>query len=172
MVSKRDAHFRIELDELAEPRREPVHADARRGGDAQIAVRPLAAVGELGARRLELHEHVVRGAEQQIALLGQDQAARMAVKQRDRELLLERAHLARHRRLRQPELFAGMGETSRLGGGVKDLELIPVHDRSSGRGGENHSAAMRGSASPCAARNFSASSAAMQPSPAAVTACR
>jgi hypothetical protein len=32
---------------------------------------------------------------------------------------------------------------------------------------EPHSAAMRGSASPCAARNLSASSAAMQPRPAA-----
>ena len=35
-----------------------------------------------------------------------------------------------------------------------------------------YSAATRGSASPCAARNFSASSAAMQPWPAAVTAWR
>src|SRR6185312_15873534 len=113
-------------------RRQPVHADARRGGHAQIAVRPLAAVGELGARRLELHEHVVRGAEQKIALLGQNQAARVAVKQRHGELLLERAHLPRHRRLRQPELFAGMGETSRLGGGVKDFQLIPIHIALSG----------------------------------------
>ena len=60
---------------------------------------------------------------------------------------------------------------------VKDLELVPIHQvvlSACPRRGrvENHSAAMRGSASPCAARNFSASSAAMQPSPAAVTACR
>src|SRR6476646_4440896 len=53
----------------------------------------------------------------------------MAMEQRNRQFLLERAHLSRHRRLRQPKLFAGMGETSRLSGGVKDLELIPVHDR-------------------------------------------
>ena len=117
----------IEIDELAEPRREPMHADARRRRHAQIAVRPLAAVGELGARGFELHEHVVRGAIEQFALLGQDQAAGVAMKQRDRQLLLERAHLARHRRLRQPELLAGMGEAAGLGGGVKNFQLVPIH---------------------------------------------
>ena len=90
-------------------------------------LRPLAAVGQLGARRLELHEHVVRGAVEQFALLGEDQPARVAVKQRDAELLLERAHLPRHRRLRQPELLAGMGEAAGLGGGVEHLQLVPVH---------------------------------------------
>ena len=126
----------------------------------------------------ELHEHVVGGAKQQVALLGQDQPARMAVKQRHRELLLERADLARHRRLREPELLAGVGEAAGFGGGVKDFELVPVH------GGWSALAPrapgmwsiipprMRGSASPWAARYFSASSAAMQPRPAAVTAWR
>jgi hypothetical protein len=80
---QRDAHFRIEVDELAEPRGEPVHADARRRGNAQIAVRPLAAVGQFGTRCFQLHEHVVRGTKQQLALFGEDQSARMAVKQRD-----------------------------------------------------------------------------------------
>ena len=93
----------------------------------QLAVRLLAAVGQLGARRFELHEHFVRGAIEQLALLGQDQPARVAVEQRRRQLLLERAHLARHRRLRQPELLARMGEAAGLGGGVKDLQLVPVH---------------------------------------------
>ena len=40
------------------------------------------------------HEHVMRGAEQQVALLGEDQAAGMAVEQRNRELLLQRRDLA------------------------------------------------------------------------------
>ena len=124
---QRDADVGIEVDELAEPRRQPVHADAGRGGHLELAVRPLARVGQLGARRLELHEHFMRGAVQQLALLGEDQAARMAVEQRDAELLLERRHLPRHRRLRQPELLAGMREASRLGGGVEDLQLVPVH---------------------------------------------
>ena len=75
----------IEVEEFAEPRREPVHADARRGRDLEVAVRPLAAVGQLGARRLELHEHFMRGAVKQLALLGEDQPARMAVEQRHRQ---------------------------------------------------------------------------------------
>ena len=124
---QRDVDVGIEIDEFAEPRRQPVDADARRRGHAQIAVRPLAAVGQFGARRFELHEHVVRGAIQQLALLGQDQAAGVAMKQRDRQLLFERADLARDRRLRQPELLAGMREAARLGGGVKYLQLVPVH---------------------------------------------
>ena len=64
-------------------------------GDLEVAARPLAAVGELGARRLQLHEHVMRGAEQQVALFGEDQAAGMAMEQRHRELLLQRADLPR-----------------------------------------------------------------------------
>src|SRR5262249_9073052 len=97
------------------------------------------------------------------------------------------------------ELLTRMGEASRLGGGVEDLELVPVHlccpagsfppppgrvfllcpkgpdeersglDRPS-RVGPPYSAAARRSA--LAARNRSASSAAMQPRPAAVTAWR
>ena len=69
----------------------------------------------------------MRGAVEQLALLGEDQAARVAMKQRTPKLLLERAHLAGHRRLRQAELLAGMGEAAGLGGGVKDLQLVPVH---------------------------------------------
>ena len=80
-----DVDVGIQLQELAEPRRQPVHADAGRGRHFQLAVRPLAAVGELGARRLELHEHFMRGAVEQFALLGEDQAARVAMKQRDRQ---------------------------------------------------------------------------------------
>jgi hypothetical protein len=51
----------------------------------------------------------------------------MAMEQRRAQLLFERAHLARHRRLRQPELLARMGEAAGLGGGVKHFQLVPVH---------------------------------------------
>jgi len=46
-------------------------------------------VGELGARRLELHENFVRGAVKQLALLGEDKAARVAMEQRDAQLGFE-----------------------------------------------------------------------------------
>ena len=129
MVRQGDANFRIKLDEFAEPRREPVHADAGRGRDPQIAVRRSRLSVSL-ARAASSFTNTSARTEQQIALLGEDQAAGMAVKQRHREFLLERAHLPRHRRLREPELLAGMGEAAGLGGGVKDFKLVPVHHRS------------------------------------------
>src|SRR5262249_26103121 len=122
----------------------------------------------------------VGGAIEQLALLGQNQTAGVTVKQRDRQLLFECADLARHRRLRQSKLLAGMREAAGFGRGVKYFELVPIHlhlscltarpDR--GTHSAASSAGIRGSASPCAARNRSASRAAMQPRPAAVTACR
>ena len=81
---ERDVDLGIEVEEFAEPRREPMHADARRGRHLQFAVRPLAAVGEFGARRLQLHEYFVRRAIEQFPLFGEDQPTRMAVKERDR----------------------------------------------------------------------------------------
>ena len=165
---QRDVDVRIEIEEFAEPRRQPMHADAGRGRHLEFAVRPLAAVGELGARRLQLHEHFMRRAVEHVALFGEDQAAGVAVKQRDRQLGFQRRNLARDRRLRQPEPLAGMGEGAGLGRGVKHFQLVPVH-RGVGPA-MIYSAAARWCS--CAARNFSASSAAMQPWPAAVTAWR
>src|SRR5262249_56078505 len=129
-----------------------------------LPVGPLAAVGQLGARRFELHEHVVGGVMEELTLLGQNEPARMTVKQRHAELLFERRHLPRHRRLRQAELLAGMREAAGLGGGVENLELVPVHGPLRTRQGL-HSAAMARSASPCTPRKRSASNAPMQPYP-------
>src|SRR5262249_40051971 len=116
-------------------------------------------------------EHVARGVMEELTLLGQNEPARVAVEQRHAELLFERGHLPRHRRLRQAELLAGMGEAAGLGGGVANPEVVPVHWHLRTRR-RLHSAARAGSASPCKARKRSASSAAMQPWPAAVTAWR
>ena len=107
---QRDVNVGIKVEEFAEPRGEPMHADAGRGGDLQFAVRPFAAVGELGARGLQLHEHFVRRAVKQFALFGEDQPARVAVEQRDRQFAFERGNLAGDRRLRQAEPLAGMRE--------------------------------------------------------------
>jgi hypothetical protein len=104
-----------------------VRAEPDRGGDLEVAVRALSAVGQLGARRFQLHEDFMRGAIKQFALLGEDQPARMAMEQRDVERLFERGDLPRHRRLRQAELVAGMREAAGLGRGMEDLELVPIH---------------------------------------------
>src|SRR5262249_57807624 len=96
------------------------------GGVFGVAVGPLAAVGGLGARGFELHEHVVGGAVQQFALFGENESARMAMEQRNAEFLFERGNLPRHRRLRQPELLATMREAAGLGGGVDNLRRVPL----------------------------------------------
>ena len=76
---ERDVDLGIEVGELAQPRSEPMHTKADCGLHLQLAMRLLATVGELGARRLQLHEHFMRGAVKQFALFGEDQAARMAM---------------------------------------------------------------------------------------------
>ena len=106
----------------------------------------------------------MRRAEQHLALFGEDQAARMTMEQRDIEFLLERADLPAHRRLRQPEFMSGMGEAAGIRHGVKYPELVPVHECTC------YSAAWRRLWLAWSQR--SASSAAMQPNPAAVTAWR
>src|SRR5262249_29026081 len=87
-----------------------------------------------------------------------------AVEQRDAEALLQRADLAAHRRLAQVQRLARMGEAAGLGDRVEDAQLVPVH---------GHSAACAAAwPASTAARKRSASNAAMQPVPAAVTAWR
>ena len=90
--------------------------------------RGLVLVGaQLRLGRVDLGGHVARGAIEQLALLGQDQAARMAVEQRDAQLLLERADLAADRRLAEIQRLARMGEAARLGDRVENPQLVPVH---------------------------------------------
>ena len=120
-------NVRIELDELAKARGEPVNADSRGCRHPQIAVWPLAAVGEFRARSFELHEHVMRGVMKELALFGENESARVTMEERNPELLLERRNLPRYRRLRQSQLLAGMGKAASLGGGVENLQLVPVH---------------------------------------------
>ena len=70
--------------------------------------------------------------------------------------------------------FAGMSETARIRHCLEDPQLVPVHDIASlasraPAAAYSAACAMRAS---CPASHFSASSAAMQPVPAAVTAWR
>ena len=62
-------------------------------------VGPVLALGQQRLGHRQLGEHLARGAVQQLALLGQDQAAGVAVEQRHAEAFLERADLAADRRL-------------------------------------------------------------------------
>ena len=89
--------------------------------------RPLARLDEAGAGVLQAQLHVARGAEQQVALLGQDQAAGVAVEQRRLQLALQRADLPAHGRLAQAEVVAGPREAAGLRDVVEDADLVPVH---------------------------------------------
>ena len=184
-------HLRIELDEFAEARREPVGAETEGRRDPEFAGRLLAAVDQPAAHRVELEDDVPHRAEQHFALFGEDQAARVAMEQRRAEVGFERADLPADRRLAQAQRFAGVGERAGVGGRLENAQLVPVHDVSPGpcrlrsplvrvtRGARavTRSRVRAYSAASCrvgacAASQRSASSAAMQPSPAAVTACR
>src|SRR5262249_12126367 len=119
---------------------------------------------------VDLGRHVARGAVEQLALLGQDETARVAMEQHHTELLLERADLARDRRLTELQRIARMREAAGIRHGLKDPQLGPIHDVPS-KGAAVSSAACARRAS-WRANHFSASRAAMQPVPAAVTAWR
>src|SRR3984893_1705296 len=123
----RNPDFWIKRGEFVQPRNQPVDAKRWWRRDLEIAARPLAAVGQLGARRLQLHEHVMGGAKQQVALLGENKTARMAVEQRHRKLLLQRTDLPGDGRYRQPKLLAGMREAASFRRRVKHLQLVPIH---------------------------------------------
>ncbi|SCM79246.1 hypothetical protein KL86PLE_90306 [uncultured Pleomorphomonas sp.] len=117
----------VEVDELVDARGQPGGADADGGGDAQRAGRALAAVGQPALHVLELQEHVMGGAVEQFALLGEDQAAGVAVEQRHAEILLEGADLAADGGLAHVQAVAGVGEAPGVGGGVEYPELVPIH---------------------------------------------
>ncbi len=94
--NQRDVDIRIKIEELAESRCQPMHAYSRRGGDLQFAIGPFTAVGQFSASRFQLHEDFMRSAIKQFTLFGEDQSARMTVKERDRQFCLERGYLPRH----------------------------------------------------------------------------
>ena len=119
------------------------------------------ALGHLGFDLLQLPVHAVGGAEQLLADLGEHEAAGVADEELQPQVFLERRNLPADGRLAHVQLFGGVGEAPGFGGGVEDAELVPIE--------HGYSAA---SASSCSARYRSASSAAMQPMPAAVTAWR
>ncbi|MNY82850.1 hypothetical protein D3C86_2252030 [compost metagenome] len=64
--------------------------------------------------------HAVGGAEQLLAHLGQHQAAGVADEELEAQIIFQGGNLPADGGLAHAELFRGMGETARLGGGVED----------------------------------------------------
>ncbi len=94
-----DVDLGIEGDELVHLGGEPGRAEADRRGDLEPAGRLVLVGAQQRLGGVDLGRHVTRRAVEQLALLREDQATRMAVEQHDAELLFERADLARDRRL-------------------------------------------------------------------------
>ena len=130
-----DVDLRIDLGEFLEARRQPHGAKAHGRGDAQLARRLLLRVHQARLGGGELGEHFVRRAIQHLALLGEDEAARMAVEEGHVQRIFQRRDLAADSRLRQAQLVACMGEAAGIRHGVEDPELVPVHDRITQRHG-------------------------------------
>ncbi|MNE66428.1 hypothetical protein D3C80_1619810 [compost metagenome] len=105
---------------------QPALAKAYGRRDAQLAARLVRRLAQLHLDAFKLHQHFMRGPVEDLALLGQDQAAGMAVKQLDADILFERAHLAADRRLREMELVCRMRERPSLGRRVKNAQFVPI----------------------------------------------
>ena len=113
------ADLGIEFGEFVQALGQPAGAKPHRGRDPQHARGPILGLVQPCLDRFELHQHVVRRAEQHLALLGQHKAAGVTIEQRHADVVFERAHLAGDRRLGQAQRLGGMGERPRLRRGVK-----------------------------------------------------
>jgi hypothetical protein len=126
-----DADIRVEVEELGDALRQPRGAQPHRRRHPQVAGGALAGLDETGAGVLQPELHVAGGAEQQVALLGQDQAAGMPVEQRRLQFALEGADLPADRRLAESDVIARPREAA----GFRDVEenpdLVPIQGRHS-----------------------------------------
>ncbi len=120
-------HVGVELDEVLHPCGEPGGAEPDGGGDAQDAARPVARIDQCAGHGLKLAGDPGRGLEQLLALLGEEQAACVAVEERDADLHLQRVNLTAHRGLADAQLLASVRETALLRGCMKHPQLVPVH---------------------------------------------
>lgn len=121
-----DLHVRIELQELLDLVGEPALAETDCGRHAQLAARLVGRLGQLHLDRFELQQNVMGRAIEQLALFGQDEAARVAVEKLDANVLLESTDLSANGGLRQVQLVGRMRERARFGSRVKDTQLIPI----------------------------------------------
>ena len=67
------------------------------------------------------------GVEQQFALFGENQSARVAVKKRGIQAFLQRPDLSAHGRLTEMQRLARVRQAARIGHRVKYSELVPIH---------------------------------------------
>ena len=138
-----DADLGVKFAKLRQPLRQPDRAEADRRRDAQLAGGLRRRVRQQSLGRLQLVDDVRDRAVQKLALLGEHQAARVAVKEYDPQVALERRDLTAHGRLAHVQGIARMREAACLSRRVKNPKLVPIHDGSNpgGIGGCKHESA-------------------------------
>ena len=124
---QRHRDVRILLQEVAQPRCQPRRAEADRRRHLEPSGRLLLALRQQRLGHRQFGEHLAHRPVQALALLGQDQPARMPVEQRHLQVLLQRRDLARHGGLAQVQRVTGMGEASGFRDRVEHPKLIPIH---------------------------------------------
>ena len=82
---------------------------------------------EAGLGGFQPHAHVPGGPEQQVALLGQDQAAGMTVEEGRLQLALEGADLTADGGLAQAQIVTGPREAAGFRDRIENPDLVPVH---------------------------------------------
>src|SRR5579883_2433963 len=117
----------VKFEKRPKPWREPAHTDTKPRRHSKLAVGLFAALckGHLG--RLKLSHDLACRAKQELALLCEHQAAGMAVKQLNFEILLEGAHLAADRRLAKPQRLTRLGKGPGGRRRAKSPQLVPIH---------------------------------------------
>ena len=121
----------IAVEELRQMRGEPDRAHADGGVDPQMTGRRVAALGERRLHARHALGDVEGGIEQDLALLGQHEPARMAMEQRGAQILLERPDLPADGGLAEAKPLGRAREASRLRHGVKNPDAIPIQHSNS-----------------------------------------
>ena len=112
-----------------QPRRQPGGPEAHRRGYLQPAGWLFLAFGQQCLGDCQLGEDLTHRPVQCLALFSQDQAAGVAVEQRNLKRFLQCRDLARNGRLAQAERVSGMREAACLRHGVEHTQLVPVHQK-------------------------------------------
>ena len=123
---ERERYLGIAVEELTQMRGEPERPDPDGSADPKEARRDVPALAQRRLHRRHALRELARRLEQDLALLGQHQAAGMTMEERRAQVLLERADLPADRRLAEAKAVGGTREAAGLGDGVKDANAIPV----------------------------------------------
>jgi hypothetical protein len=122
-----DPQIGVFREQLGQAGGQPQRAEADGGGHAQMAEHLFLGIADPRLGRFQPFRHRPGGVEQELALFGQDQPARVTVEQRRVQAFLQRADLPADRRLRQMQRVAGMRQAARIGDCMKYAQLVPIH---------------------------------------------